>query len=176
MKEDRRLRFWHIPMGPLLWKDGYKLYFPGNPERGVVPNYYESELIEVNEKGKTESVHTPTDGQQSTVASPAIEPLQGEPSNSEQDARRADAQIAEKNQKELRALDTLPWAHPKRIFATFKLIFTYGITRDVIHHQSKGLDHIHQRAPAFDNKVEHLWTTAQVCSAMVCNSPSLSHS
>ncbi|KAL2000501.1 hypothetical protein VTN02DRAFT_2994 [Thermoascus thermophilus] len=33
--EDRRLRSWH----PLLWKDDYTLYFPGNPESAVVPDY-----------------------------------------------------------------------------------------------------------------------------------------
>ncbi|KAF7713401.1 Uncharacterized protein PECH_001341 [Penicillium ucsense] len=173
VKEDHRLRFWHIPMGPLLWKDNYTLYFPGNPEKGIVPNYYESELAaDANEKGSPESIHSRTEGQQSTLASPAIEPLKGDHDDIQPNPQQADARIAEKNQKELRAVDTLPWAHPKRIFATVKLVFTYGITRDVIHHQSRGLDHIHQRAPVFDNKVEHLWTTAQVCSAMIM---SISH-
>jgi hypothetical protein len=45
--------------------------------------------------------------------------------------------------------------------------FTYGITRDVIHHQSKGLDHIHQRAPVFDNKVEHLWVMYSVVNGPI---------
>ncbi|KAJ5264248.1 hypothetical protein N7505_008169 [Penicillium chrysogenum] len=169
VKGDSRLRFWHIPMGPLLWKDNYTLYFPGNPDKSIVPNYYESDL-----KGETDTLRSgsATEGQESTFTTPEIEPLKGDPSAAENDARRADARIAEKHQKELQALDTLPWIHPKRIFATLKLVFTYGITRDVIHHQSKGLDHIHQRAPVFDNKVEHLWTTAQVCSAMIM---SISH-
>lgn len=158
-------------MGPLLWRDNYTLYFPGNPDHGIVPDYYESDLKEANEKGEADTIHTVTEGQQSTLASPEIEPLKGDSSNAEHEAQRANAKIAEKHQKELQALDSLPWAHPKRIFATLKLVFTYGITRDVIHHQSQGLDHIHQRAPVFDNKVEHLWTTAQVCSAMV-RSPS----
>ncbi|KAJ6189110.1 hypothetical protein N7519_004018 [Penicillium mononematosum] len=169
VKGDSRLRFWHIPMGPLLWKDNYTLYFPGNPDKNIVPNYYESDM-----KGETDTLRSgsATEGQESTLATPEIEPLKGDPSAAENDTRRADASIAEKHQKELQALDTLPWIHPKRIFATLKLVFTYGITRDVIHHQSMGLDHIHQRAPVFDNKVEHLWTTAQVCSAMIM---SISH-
>ncbi|KAF4214241.1 hypothetical protein CNMCM8980_006926 [Aspergillus fumigatiaffinis] len=172
VKEDRRLRFWHIPMGPLLWRDGYTLYFPGNPDKGIVPNYYESDLKATDEKTDTDTLGSVTEGQQSTLVSPEIEPLKGDGNTAENDAQRADAKLAEKHQKELQALDSLPWAHPKRIYATLKLIFTYGITRDVIHHQSKGLEDIHRRAPQFDNKVEHLWTTAQVCSAMIM---SISH-
>lgn len=170
VKGDSRLRFWHIPMGPLLWKDDYTLYIPGNPDKSIVPNYYESDL-----KGETDNLRsgsaTEAEGQDSTLATPEIEPLKSDPSAAENDARRADAKIAEKHQKELQALDTLPWIHPKRIFATLKLVLTYGITRDVIHHQSRGLDHIHQHVPVFDNRVEHLWTTAQVCSAMVRSAP-----
>jgi PiT family inorganic phosphate transporter/sodium-dependent phosphate transporter len=160
-------------MGPLLWRDGYTLYFPGNPDKGIVPNYYESDLKATDEKTDTDTLGSVTEGQQSTLASPEIEPLKGDGKTAENDAQCADEKLAEKHQKELQALDSLPWAHPKRIYATLKLVFTYGITRDIIHHQSKGLEDIHRRAPQFDNKVEHLWTTAQVCSAMVRSIPTL---
>ena len=71
------------------------------------------------------------------------------------------------NKKDLQAIHDLPWSHPRRIWATFKVVATYGMTRDVIGHQSRGLEDVHWRAPVFDNKVEHLWTTAQVTSAMI---------
>jgi hypothetical protein len=35
-------------MGPLLWKDGYTLYLPGNENSELVPDYYRSELKEVD--------------------------------------------------------------------------------------------------------------------------------
>lgn len=64
-------------------------------------------------------------------------------------------------------VDALPWMHPLRLWATLKLVLTYGITRDVIKHQSRGLDAVHARAIVYENKVEHLWTTAQVCTAVL---------
>lgn len=44
--------------------------------------------------------------------------------------------------------------------------------QDVIGHQSAELQSVHDRAPQFDNKVEYLWTTAQVLSSMIM---SISH-
>ena len=75
--------------------------------------------------------------------------------------------VDEKRQKDLSSVDALPWAHPKRIWATIKIVTTYGITRDIIAHQSRGLEDVHRRAVVYDNRVEHLWTTAQVCSAII---------
>lgn len=201
IKEDHRLRPWHIPMGPMLWRENYTLYFPGSAEAAIVPDYYETEYKGdhhpssstedvVNEKHHTEY----TEGPKSATAAPATttaagaaadvesappthetaagEPgvdYRGRPSMSEAEAgQRGDALEADTaHRKDLKNIEELPWAHPKRIWSTTKLTLTYGITRDVIHHQSRGLEDVHAKAPVFDNKVEHLWTTAQVCSAMI---------
>jgi hypothetical protein len=111
-------------MGPLLWRDGYTLYFPGNPDKGIVPNYYESDLKATDEKTDTDTLGSVTEGQQSTLASPEIEPLKGDGKTAENDAQRADAKLAEKHQKELQALDSLPWAHLKRIYANPSSLFS----------------------------------------------------
>ena len=149
-------------MGPLLWKDGYSLYMPGKEDSELVPDYYDSELKQVDnhsdhslteDKLKTKDQDggmTPDEAQEA----PGAHSL---PTNPKDRKRNAD----------LRAVDSLPWIHPRRIFATIKLALTYGITRDVIAHQSAGLDKVHRRAVVYDNKVEHLWTTAQVCTAML---------
>lgn len=167
VKEDRRLRLWHIPMGPLLWRDNYTLYYPGNEEHALVPDYYASDMK--------------AEGHVSSVQSTPVMAAEDQQSN-EEGSKDPKEDIADhsrpvnpadtKRQKELEAVDKLPWAHPKRIYATIKLVLTYGITRDVIHHQSQGLEDVHRRAPVFDNRVEYLWTTAQVCSAMIM---SISH-
>lgn len=168
IKEDHRLRFWHIPMGPLLMKERYTLYWPGSNDAPVVTDYYASEYKndasddeplkenQVNEKGITQS--------QDATESQALD------SNNSNAA--AGATTDKKRQKDLDEVDRLPWAHPRRIFTTLKHVLSHGITRDVISHQSRGLEHVHERAPVFDNKVEHLWTTAQICSAMIM---SISH-
>jgi solute carrier family 20 (sodium-dependent phosphate transporter) len=152
-------------MGPLLWKENYSLYYPGNPESRVVPNYYASEYkgddadstASSDEKQKAHANDSPT---QSVTAEPQI-------GHDGTDPHTADSSTQTNGQKELQAMDSLPWAHPKRIFYTIKFVLFHGLTRDVIGHQNKGLDHIHERAPRYDNKVEHLWTTAQVLSAMI---------
>lgn len=84
---------------------------------------------------------------------------------SEGGGHHAQPNLDRKRNKDLEAVDKLPWAHPKRMFATMKLVATYGITRDVIAHQSNGLEDVHRRAIVYNNKVKYLWTTAQVCTA-----------
>lgn len=85
---------------------------------------------------------------------------------------RAQAATDKKRHKDLEVVDKFPWAHPRGILAHMKLVATYSLTCDVIGHQSRGLEEIHRRAPVYGNKVEHLWTTAQVCSARIM---SISH-
>ncbi|OAA75890.1 Phosphate transporter [Akanthomyces lecanii RCEF 1005] len=161
VKEDTRLRFWHIPMGPLLLKDNYNLYWPGKADAPVVTDYYATEYSGDREDSETESVR-----KERKDTGITREPA-GEDTDQSGIAVTAQVPVDKARQKNLEAVDQLPWAHPKRIWATIKLVVSHGITRDVIGHQSKGLEHIHARAPVFDNKVEHLWTTAQVCSAMI---------
>ncbi|KAJ2903866.1 hypothetical protein MKZ38_009249 [Zalerion maritima] len=176
VKEDHRLRSWHIPMGPLLWRDNYTLYWPGDPNSVIVPDYYDSTY-----KGDSSSSATTTtlpeknNGAQTATktadSSPVIEPnADPEASKDSPDAQKEanpDVATDKSRSKQLAAVDDLPWTHPRRIWAAARHVLTYGITRDIIHHQSRGLEAIHARAPVFDNKVEHLWTTAQVCSAMI---------
>lgn len=168
VKEDRRIRFWHLPMGPLLWKDDPVLYFPGNPEHEVVPDYYKSDLITDNEVKESDSTDAGVEGKGILEASRPASETAAPVNVHEAQERKTD----EKRAEDLAEVDQLSWVHPKRIFVTIKLVFMYGITRDIIGHQSRGLNEIHKRALVYDNKVEHLWTTAQVCSAMIM---SISH-
>ena len=175
VKEDHRLRFWHIPLGPRLWKDGYSLYYPGSADAPVTTDYYATDYVNGDgsdsEYGKEKTSTVEPGLVKGADNGNEIEPAPKEASAGDIGIQ---AQVAadKKRQKDLEAVDKLPWAHPRRIFAHVKLVASYGLTRDVIGHQSKGLEDIHRRAPVFDNKVEHLWTTAQVCSAMIM---SISH-
>jgi sodium-dependent phosphate transporter len=42
IKGDARLRWYHIPLGPMLRKDNVKLYFPGDANGEVVTDHYKS--------------------------------------------------------------------------------------------------------------------------------------
>ena len=156
-------------MGPLLWRDHYNLYYPGDPNSQVVPNYYDSEYKDdkkvANDDNSEELVKKSDKG---ITAKDTNETSETAPVEPDADGpKKMDEDISKAQQNDLKAIERLSWAHPRRLLATARFIFLRGITRDVIGHQNKGLDHIHSRAPQFDNKVEHLWTTAQVCSAMI---------
>jgi phosphate/sulfate permease len=43
-KEDSRVRWYHLPLGPMLWKDDVRLYFPGKPGRPLVVDYYQDSV------------------------------------------------------------------------------------------------------------------------------------
>lgn len=160
-------------MGPLLWKENYTLYYPGDPETSVVPNYYDSEYVadkkdesdkgseeySLDEKKKEKGNNTDAIAEGNGKSAPA--------GGHDDGTKVVDKKIQGSKQADLRAIDALPWAHPRRVLAMVRYVVLHGITKDVIGHQSKGLEDVHRRAPQFDNKVEHLWTTAQVLSAMI---------
>lgn len=147
-------------MGPLLWKENYTLYLPGKADHEVVPDYYASEL-----KTKDSDEESSIAREKTLAKDGAHGPLANDSEGAAAPALR-DPKVRAHN-KDLEAIDKLAWAHPRRIWATIKLVCSYGITRDVIAHQSRGLEDVHRRAVVYENKVEHLWTTAQVCTAML---------
>jgi phosphate/sulfate permease len=126
-----------------------------------VPDYYKhtyrgegDPYAEVSENG--------VEGTSHDAAEPAVEATKGVSPEMESEApvRKAEA-------SELQSVDTLPLLHWKRLFTIVKYVLLRGVTKDVLSHQSKGLALVHARAPKYDNKVEHLWTAAQVTSAMI---------
>jgi len=60
IKGDARLRWYHIPLGPLLRREDPYLYFPGDPNGEVVIDHYES-------------AHRPTETTDSPVLQPNFE-------------------------------------------------------------------------------------------------------
>lgn len=164
-------------MGPLLWKDNCTLYYPGDPDSEIVPDYYSSEYLEDEKKNNATTAESerPTDSDTESKNSESETAKPTSTENPEDAGRKSsadglkviDQRIQKGRQDDLTAMDKLPWIHPRRILATLRFVLFHGISRDVIGHQSKGLEDVHSRAPQFDNKVEHLWTTAQVCSAMI---------
>ena len=158
----------------MLWKENPKLYWPGDPSQAITVDYYSTEYKDddqssnssLNEKDAIKDMQTPVDTKHNGAAEEPKEDTGIASSQHNIDGSETKSKD-HKRAKDLAAVDRLPWAHPKRIWATVKLVASYGITRDVISHQSRGLEHVHARAPKFDNKVEYLWTTAQVCSAMI---------
>ncbi|KAG9235575.1 phosphate transporter [Amylocarpus encephaloides] len=157
--EDTRIRSWHIPLGPLLWRDNPPLYFPSKGS-SVVKDY----------SGGAKTVS------HSTLASPQDSPEilskgADEPHDSEKHASPVVSlgpqAIIEPREKYLGPTDGKPIYHPLRLAAWINYIFWRGVSKDCVSFDAEHLESTHSHATIYDNKVEHLWTYAQVASAMM---------
>ncbi|KAK4112913.1 phosphate transporter family protein [Canariomyces notabilis] len=142
VRKDTRVRAWHIPLGPLLWRENPPLYFPGK-DNAVVIDYYSGS----HEDSSTESITKEKD-----------QPAQGQTR-----LRRA----TEPEERFLAPVAHLPIYHPRRLWGYIKFGLLQGVTRDCVSHNSAALAAVHAAARRYDNRVEHLWTYAQVASAMM---------
>jgi len=71
------------------------------------------------------------------------------------------------NERFLAPTKHLPLWHPQRIWSLVKFGLLQGVTREVVSFDDAHLQDTHDRAKWYDNRVEHLWTYAQVVSAMI---------
>jgi phosphate/sulfate permease len=202
IKQDTRLRAWHIPLGPLLWREDPPLYFPGKGDEAV-KDYYAS--AHCHDSSTDAALSNPDVEKQKVAAQSSAAGVLGEseqpagnianeetgPENptpqdgaenggSHQDtvARKTLAEaervqrIPEPEDRFLAPNRHLPVYHPRRVWGFVKYFFLQGVTRDCVTHSSLSLAGVHARAKRYDNRVEHLWTYAQVASAMMM---SISH-
>ncbi|KAL8932926.1 MAG: hypothetical protein Q9211_006053 [Gyalolechia sp. 1 TL-2023] len=162
VKQDARIKFYHLPLGPLLWKENPYIYWPANPDGPVVIDYYEN-------------AYSSTDS--------AMENLPDSRDASEKDVKTADTsalekanpllvptahtRIVEPEERFLAPTKHLPTFHPARLLSLVKWFLFQGVTRDCVSHSTPHLRDTHARAKKYDNRVEHLFTYAQVLSAML---------
>ncbi|KAL8922677.1 MAG: hypothetical protein Q9208_004990 [Pyrenodesmia sp. 3 TL-2023] len=162
VKNDARIKFYHIPLGPLLMKENPSLYFPGRPDGVAVIDYYENAYT---------SGHSSSDS------------LAKSPDSSDKDISTADTSALEKanplvvptarnrivtpEERFLAPTKHLSVVNPSRLWGFFKWFLFQGVTRDCVSHASTHLQATHARAKKYDNRVEHLFTYAQVLSAML---------
>jgi PiT family inorganic phosphate transporter/sodium-dependent phosphate transporter len=186
-KQDPRLRPWHIPLGPLLWRDDPWLYFPGKGD-SIVIDYYqtspsaESSDTNLAENGPRSRRAERTSGPEEKTADPYIGHLA---SNTASETSRSTSPSVdnietgrpaspprhcrwlEPEERWLAPVSHLPIYHPRRQFNYLKYVFLQGVSRDCVTQVSEELAAIHKKAPRYDNRVEHLWTYAQVASAIM---------
>lgn len=170
VKEDARVQFYHLPLGPYLLTSHPWLPFPGKGD-SPVKNYYEDAYGEVRA------------GQQDEKAAGPEEPIRksslsksGLNTNDVEripDSVQSSPEIQPKkkhiepHERFIAPVEHLPWTSPTKWFGYTKWFFLQGVTRDVITHDSELLRAIHARAHRYDDRVEHLWTYCQVASAMM---------
>lgn len=159
MKQDARVKFYHIPLGPMLWKDDPWIYFPADPKGAVVVDYYQNAYYS-EDSSPSRSVegsiteHTkgdsPTDPEKNTDALIVRGPRPITP-----------------EERFLKPTAHLSMFDPRRLWSYFLYALLHGVTTDCVSHESSKLHAIHGKATHYDVRVEHLWTYAQVASAML---------
>lgn len=174
---DSRIKFYHIPLGPLLLRENPPLYFPGKGD-GVVASYYEDAYGEVRAGQKDTEKQDATTNSESVMPTPEITPKTKPEQIGDDEERNMESTISSSNvqprkkhvepvERFIDPVRELSWADPKKYWGYLKWILLQGVTRDVITHDSPKLRAIHARAHRYDDRVEHLWTYCQVVSAMM---------
>jgi phosphate/sulfate permease len=187
VKNDARMRCWHIPLGPLLYRENPPVYFPGKGDY-VVTDYYaktsvdshdvtDMEKTAVKDKSHDNSVllHSKDNGSSDNGVSSAVDGNEGSAvrtggglsiPNPRTDASACVVAVKpEPEERWLQPVSHLPFYSPKKIANWGKYLLLQGVARDVV--TQKNLGAVHARAIVYDNKTEHLWTYAQVASAMM---------
>lgn len=186
VKGDTRIKFYHIPLGPLLWKENPPIYFPSKSDHAVIDyyenDYYEGEQATDQTHGsdvKSNAIVNPNS--QSPDATPYITAdrvnVEKDP-EAIMDARLPGSAMDMPQQPKRRRRPTprerfiepvqdLPKFHPQRLWGYLKFGLLHGVTVDAISHSSAHVQKAHAKAKHYDNRVEHLWTYAQVVSAMM---------
>ncbi|KAJ5160757.1 uncharacterized protein N7482_007761 [Penicillium canariense] len=179
IKQDTRVKFYHLPLGPLLLRDNPPLYYPSKGD-SVVINYYEDAYGEVLAGQKTSHKQKTAANANADSITPSPEiPAHAPPSRPDEDEeKKLDSQQStpqikprkkhlEPKERFIDPVRDLSWTNPQKYWGYTKWLLLQGVTRDVITHDSPALRAIHARAQRYDDRVEHLWTYCQVVSAMM---------
>ncbi|KAI4126599.1 MAG: hypothetical protein LQ338_003649 [Usnochroma carphineum] len=161
VKQDARIKFYHIPLGPMLWKDDPFVYFPATADGPVVIDYYKnayriqtsSDALEESSDGSERNTNA-ADASAMEKANPLV-------------VRTSQKHVVGPEERFLGPTKHLPVVHPARLWSWAKYLFLQGVTRDCVSHTSAHVQATHARAKQYDNHVEHLFTYCQVASAML---------
>ncbi|KAF4971964.1 hypothetical protein FZEAL_9702 [Fusarium zealandicum] len=164
--DDWQLRWWHIPMGPLLLKRPAP---PVQPEGalGGIQDFYEGhltreELEDLRRAGR----------QGSDEFERAQESNEGKKVSGGETPEVSPEPVVVKQPRSL--VGPKPdgaWYSGPMLFWRLKFIFLQGVDQDVVNMQKKksllagDLDEIHANVPHYDNRAEYLYTFMQVMTA-----------
>ncbi|TGJ86675.1 hypothetical protein E0Z10_g2093 [Xylaria hypoxylon] len=175
VKEDWQLRWWHIPMGPLLLRRPEPTAPPADFE-SPIRDFYEGHLTreELDARraaNNTDDIEarssaTPTD-KEAAIAGSALASSGNSQNSSGREA------YTPKPHKSLIGPkpEGLPWYSGAMLFWYFKFAVLHGVDQDVVSAQRKkdnfsgDLEDAHARATHFDNKAEFMYSFLQVMTA-----------
>ncbi|KAK0649657.1 phosphate transporter [Cercophora newfieldiana] len=164
IREDWQLRWWHIPLGPLLLRRADP---PPAPEEQLLKDYYAGHLT----KDQLDARRAAQRGDVEVTAGEA-NPENGEKKTGSDVSETGDVPVARAPVKKL--VGPKPegaWYTGAVLFWYFKWAFLRGVDKDVVNMQNKksvlssDIEEIHAHAPHYDNKAEHMFSFLQVMTA-----------
>ncbi|KAL8917352.1 MAG: hypothetical protein Q9172_005892 [Xanthocarpia lactea] len=162
VKGDSRIKFYHIPLGPLLLKENPPVYLPAKSDGVVVIDYYENAYTSQN--SSADSIIDSRTGSEKDAATAETSALEKANPLVVPTGRK---RIVTPEERFLAPTKHLSAAHPSRLWAFTKYFLLQGVTRECVSHEDPRLHATHSRAKVYDNRVEHLFTYCQVLSAML---------
>lgn len=168
IKDDWQLRWYHIPLGPLLLRRPEPPVQPDGAKGGI-RDFYEGhmtkeELDNLRHGNRNSDVDT-------TIEPEGKEAVAGETPDSNSDATQQGQPAFPKEKKIVGPKPDGPWHSGEVLFWWFKYIFLRGVDQDIVNLQhrrtalSGDLPAIHAHVPHYDNKAEYLYTFVQVMTA-----------
>jgi len=154
--KDARMRAWHIPLGPLLYRENPPVYLPGKGDQ-VVTDYYAKQSIEdtpndlekspahvgatdsstaFDTKDHHDGISTGVDANNSNGSDTSERAPRG---LSVRDPRAAHIipKKPEPEERWLKPVSHLPFYSPRKIANWTKFLLLQGVTRDVVTQKSK---------------------------------------
>ncbi|KAI4117378.1 MAG: hypothetical protein LQ345_002366 [Seirophora villosa] len=165
VRGDARIKFYHIPLGPLLMKENPYIYFPAKADGVAVIDYYENAYTST--ESSTENLADSRDASEKDVKTADSSALERLEKSNPLIVPTLPNRVIEPEERFLAPTKHLPIFHPARLWSFTKYLLLQGVTRECVSHSSPHLHATHARAKKYENRVEHLFTYAQVLSAML---------
>lgn len=173
VKDDWTLKWYHIFLGPLLWKRGPVPEPPAGTNVIVIQDYYrghatradlEAAAIEPEIIKDMEDIRSKRDTEKNGGEVPVRD-------SASIDAEKRAIAAGEQTLAAAEQEDAGPWYLPRNLVRIAIAAVLHGVKKDVVAEQSKksrlagDIQDVHARAAHFDNKTEHLYSFLQVLTA-----------
>ena len=163
-------------LGPLLRRENPPIFWPAKGDAVVVDHYATAEPVADNtasgdpEKAKASTADSSNNSSSSENRADDLERGQQQQQQQQQAETARVQRYKRKPEPEERFLGPtahLPMYNPRRLWSYVKYWLLQGVTRDCVTHAATELEAVHGRARRYDNRIEHLWTYAQIPSAVM---------
>ncbi|RYP44287.1 hypothetical protein DL768_009237 [Monosporascus sp. mg162] len=164
VKDDWQLRWYHIPMGPLVLRRPEPPAPPADFQ-GVIRNFYEGHLTKEELEAKRATIGKTGDVEKGANTSPEHKAADSDSNSREEEPSPPTKSIIGPKPEGLK------WHDGEMLFWYFKKAIFHGVDQDVISAQKKSgvlatdMEEKHARAAHYDNKAEFMYSFLQVMTA-----------